>query len=139
MVQVSACIGAFAMARPTDTRGPKFVVVGSLVLWVFVVIVAAIVQTKVQFFVLAVFAGLGLGSVQAASRSLMASLVPAGKEAEFFGFYALCGKTSSIIGPLMFGEVSRLLGQRYGIASVAFFFITGLLLLRRVRTADEQH
>ena len=133
VVQASACFGALLMAKPTDTWGPKAVVMGSLVLWVAVVTVAAIVQTKGQFFVVAGMAGLGLGSVQAASRSLMASLIPTGKEAEFFGFYALCGKTSSIIGPILVGELSVATGsQRIGIVSVAAFFIIGLLLLRRV-------
>ena len=134
VVQAAACFGALLMAKPTDTWGPKAVVMGSLVLWIAVVTVAAIVQTKGQFFVVAGMAGLGLGSVQAASRSLMASLIPTGKEAEFFGFYALCGKTSSIIGPILVGELSVATGsQRIGIVSVAAFFIIGMLLLRRVR------
>ena len=134
VVQVAACFGALLMAKPTDTWGPKTVVTGSLVLWVAVVTLAAIVQTKGQFFVVASVAGLGLGSVQAASRSLMASLIPAGKEAEFFGFYALCGKTSSIIGPFLVGALSVATGsQRIGIVFLAAFFIVGLLLLRRVQ------
>lgn len=138
VVQISACVGAFTMARPTDTLGPKKVVIGSLYLWVLVVVGAAVVQSKPQFFVLAAVAGLGLGTVQAASRSLMTRLIPIGKEAEFFGFYALCGKSSAILGPVVFGAISHQLGQRAGIASVAVFFITGLLLLQRVRADGER-
>jgi UMF1 family MFS transporter len=92
--------------------------------------------TKPAFVAVAVTAGLGLGSIQAASRALMASLIPVGKESELFGFYALCGKSSSILGPLVFGAVSYLAGnQRAAVAAVGVFFVVGLVLLQRVRPA----
>jgi UMF1 family MFS transporter len=96
---------------------------------------AYFIQSKPVFFVVAVLAGTGLGSIQAASRSFMASLVPEGKEAEMFGFYAFCGKSSSILGPLVFGGVSRATGgdQRLAVLAIAAFFIVGGLLLQRVR------
>ena len=79
-------------------------------------------------------AGLGLGAIQAASRTLMATLIPAGREAEFFGFYALCGKTGAVLGPFAFGVVSRALhgNQRAAILVVGAFFVVGLALLSRV-------
>jgi UMF1 family MFS transporter len=65
----------------------------------------------------------------------MATLVPGGREAEFFGFYSLVGKTGAILGPLVFGGVSAALGgnQRAAIVSVGVFFVVGLALLARVR------
>ena len=65
----------------------------------------------------------------------MATLVPARREAEFFGFYSLVGKTGAILGPLVFGGVSAALGgnQRVEILSVGAFFLGGLVLLGRVR------
>ena len=82
----------------------------------------------------AVLAGTGVGAIQAASRTFMATLVPPGREAEFFGFYSLVGKTGAIFGPLVFGGVSWLLSgnQRAAIVSVGLFFIVGLVLLGRV-------
>jgi UMF1 family MFS transporter len=64
----------------------------------------------------------------------MTLLIPPGKEAELFGFYAFCGKSSSVIGPLVFGGVSYALGgnQRAAILAVGLFFIVGLGLLQRV-------
>jgi len=87
-----------------------------------------------QFWVVAILAGTGLGAIQAASRAFMATLVPPGREAEFFGFYSLVGKTGAILGPLVFGGVSWLLSgnQRAAIVSVGVFFVVGLLLLTRV-------
>ena len=86
---------------------------------------------------MAVTAGLGLGVIQAASRALMASLIPAGKEAELFGFYAMVGKSSAVLGPLVFGTVSHAMAgnQRAAVLAVGVFFVVGLVLLQRVVAA----
>src|SRR5262249_57331674 len=77
----------------------------------------------------------GWGGVQAASRTFLASLCPQGMEAELFGFYSLCGKSSAVIGPLIFGGISHAAGgdQRAGILAIGSFFIIGLALLSRVK------
>jgi UMF1 family MFS transporter len=135
-VQFSALAGALALARPTDRWGAKRVITLTLLLWIGVSVGAYLAQSKAAFVAVAVTAGLGLGSIQAASRALMASLIPPGKESELFGFYALCGKSSSILGPLVFGAVSYLAGnQRAAVAAVGVFFVVGLILLQRVRPA----
>jgi UMF1 family MFS transporter len=133
-VQISALIGSIAFARPTDRWGPKRVIVLSLVFWTGIAVAAYFVPTKTAFFAIAVVAGTGLGVVQAASRAFMAQLIPPGKEAEMFGFYAFCGKSSSVLGPLLFGTVSYAFGgnQRLAVLSVAVFFLAGLVLLRGV-------
>jgi len=135
LVQVSALLGSAAWARTTDTRGPKLVVTVTLVQWAAVTILAYFVQAKWHFWAVAILAGTGLGAIQAASRTFMATLVPAGREAEFFGFYALVGKTGAILGPLVFGLVSSATrgDQRAAIVAVGLFFVVGLALLTRVR------
>ena len=47
-VQLTALIGAFVLAKPTDTWGPKKIVMLSLVLWTLVAVIAYFVQTKQQ-------------------------------------------------------------------------------------------
>jgi UMF1 family MFS transporter len=135
VVQLSALAGAFALAKPTDIWGPKRVITLTLVLWTAIAFTAYFVDSKTVFFIIAVLAGTGLGAVQAASRAFMSALIPVGKEAEMFGFYAFCGKSSSVIGPLLFGGLSHALGgnQRVAILSVVVFFLAGLVLLQRVR------
>ena len=135
IVQFSALIGSFSLAHPTDRFGPKRVLLGVLAWWTLIGVAAYFVRDATVFWVLAVFAGLGLGSAQSASRALMASLIPRGKEAEMFGFYALCGKTSSILGPLLFGWITFLAAgnQRPGFLLLTGFFIAGSFLLLRVR------
>ncbi len=135
VVQVSALLGALGLARPTDRWGAKRVLTLVLVLWVGVAVSAYFITGKTTFFVMAVVAGFGLGSAQAASRSLMSVLIPKGKEAEMFGFYAFCGKSSSIMGPLVFGSIAAATGgnQRLAVVAIGAFFLVGLVLLQRVR------
>jgi UMF1 family MFS transporter len=134
VVQITALVGSAVWARPTDTRGPKFVVQCTLDQWTAVTVLAFFVEAKSHFWVVAVLAGTGLGAIQAASRAFMATLVPAGREAEFFGFYSLVGKTGAVFGPLVFGGLSLLLAgnQRVAIVAVGAFFVGGFLLLNRV-------
>jgi UMF1 family MFS transporter len=134
VVQISALVGAFALAKPTDTYGPKKVLNGVLVLWIVASGSAFFIQNPMVFWGMAVVVGLGLGAVQSASRSFMSSLIPKGKEAEMFGFYALCGKSSSVVGPLLFGGAALLFGgnQRPGFLVIMVLFIIGLALLQRV-------
>ena len=134
VVQVTALAGAFILSKPTDTLGPKKVVSASLLLWALVAVLAYFVHTKGQFWVIACIAGMGLGSVQAGTRAFYTQFIPHEKEAEYFGVYSLVGKSSAILGPLVFGEVSSAFGsQRPAILSVAAFFIIGLILLSRVK------
>jgi UMF1 family MFS transporter len=134
VVQISALIGAFALAKPTDSYGPKKILNGVLLLWIAASISAFFIQSQALFWAVAVIVGLGLGAVQSASRSFMSSLIPDGKEAEMFGFYALCGKSSSIVGPLLFGGAALAFGgnQRPGFLLITVLFIIGLALLQRV-------
>ena len=135
VVQLSALLGAWFWGRPTDLKGPKFVVMVTLVQWCLIVVAAYFVQTKAQFFVVAVLAGTGLGAIQAASRTFMTTLIPKGQEAELFGFYALVGKTSAIFGPMIFGLASWLTGgnQRIAIVAIGFLFVAGLFLVSGVK------
>ncbi|MCX8069670.1 MAG: MFS transporter, partial [Thermodesulfovibrionales bacterium] len=134
IVQVTALIGAFVMSKPIDTLGPKKVVIISLLLWSCVSFLTYFVHTKTFFLIIASIAGLGLGTIQAASRAFFTQFIPNGKESEYFGLYALTGKTSAILGPLLFGTMSSLHGsQRPAVLSVALFFIIGLLIVSMVK------
>lgn len=135
VVQFSALAGAFLWAKPTDMIGPKRVLMFQLVQWSAVVTAAYFVQTKPQFFLVAALAGSGLGAIQAGSRTFMATLIPKGREGDFFGFFSLCGKSAAVMGPLIFGQVSHATGgnQRLAILTVMILFIVGGALLSRVQ------
>jgi UMF1 family MFS transporter len=134
VVQTSAVIGSVVFGVITDKIGPKRTIAITLLMWIAIVIGAFFVQTVAQFYAVALAAGVAMGSSQSASRSLMALLTPRNREAEFFGFYdGLCGKASAVIGPLLFGTLADLTGQRVATLSVGVFFVVGLILLRGVK------
>lgn len=134
VVQCTALLGSLVMAKPIDVWGPKKVVFLALLLWTSVSVLAFFVHMKTHFWVLASCAGVGLGTVQAASRALYARFIPEGREAEYFGVYSLVGKSSAIIGPLVFGQMSVTFGsQRPAILSVAAFFLIGMVILYSVK------
>jgi UMF1 family MFS transporter len=134
MVQTVAIVGSIAFGYVTDKFGPKRTIMITLVIWIGVVVAAYLTSTVTEFYFVAGVAGLALGSSQSASRSMMALLTPIEHTAEFFGFYdGFCGKASAVIGPLIFGALSTVFGQRTAIISLAAFFIVGLVMMRRVR------
>lgn len=133
-VQVTALAGAFIMARPIDFWGPKKVVSMSLALWVLVTVLVYFIYRKSFFFAVASMAGIGLGTVQAATRAFFAQFIPPGDESKYFGVYSLVGKTSAVLGPLIFGAVSSLTkNQRPAVAAVSILFITGFVILQFVQ------
>ncbi len=137
VVQITALIGAFLMAKPIDSLGPKKVVTFSLLLWTAVAGIAFFVTSKGHFWLLSCVAGLGLGTVQAATRAFFAQFIPAGHESEYFGVYSMVGKSSAVAGPLVFGYLSSTFGsQRPAILSVALFFFTGLVIIRTVKGGE---
>ncbi|NWF76566.1 MAG: MFS transporter [Nitrospirae bacterium] len=130
VVQTTAFWGSLLLAKPIDFWGPKKVVIISLLMWTSVSIFAFFAHTKTEFWIIAIVAGFGLGTVQAASRALYSQFIPEGKEAEYFGVYSMAGKSSAVLGPLIFGYLSTTFGnQRPAIISVAVFFIVGLVIL----------
>jgi len=72
--------------------------------------------------------------LQAASRSLLIRMAPKDRIAQYFGLFALTGKVTSFIGPLLIGIVTAATGsQKAGMATLVLFFATGLVLLARVK------
>ena len=135
-VQLSALVGSLIFGALSDRIGAKRSIVLTLLLWCGVVVWAFAVTSKQQFWVVALVAGLGLGSNQACSRGLMRLFVPAGRDGEFYGFFSICGKFSAFLGPFVYGLVARQAGShRMAILSVLVFFALGLILLLRVDVA----
>lgn len=106
-----------------------------LALWVYVAIVLLgyFMTSAIHFYILAIMVGLVQGGAHALSRSLFGRMIPANKNAEFYGFYGITSKFSAILGPFVFAFVGQFTGSsRLGILSVVFFFLVGILILRTV-------
>jgi UMF1 family MFS transporter len=134
IVQTSAILGSLVFGLVTDKIGPKRTITLTLLLWILIAVASFFVQSVAMFYVVAMAAGVAIGSSQSASRSLMALLTPTHKEAEFFGFYdGLCGKASAVVGPLFYGIVADLTGERSAALFIGLFFLAGLIILQGVQ------
>lgn len=135
LVQFLAFGGALALGALARRIGAWKTVLLSLVLWTGVVLAAFWLPAgaPVPFMVLGACIGVVLGGSQALSRSLFAQLIPAGKEAEYFGFYEISDRGTSWLGPLVFGLVFQLTSSyRAGVVSLLVFFVVGFALLALV-------
>src|SRR4030095_4520469 len=73
------------------------------------------------------------GPVQAAARALLIRLAPKERIAQYFGLFALTGKVTSFIGPLLIGAVTAATAsQKAGMSVLVIFFVTGMALLMLV-------
>lgn len=134
IVQVTALIGSYLFGYLADMFGTKRILSLTILGWVVLTVTVFFSQGKTSFMIIGAFAGFFLGSSQALSRSFMSTLIPDFKKTEFFGFYSLFEKTSTILGPLTFGLVSWLTAnQRIAVLSIAVFFVSGYLLLNKVK------
>jgi UMF1 family MFS transporter len=90
-----------------------------------------------HFYLLAVVIGLVQGGIQSLSRSYYASLVPEGKQGEFFGFYNMMGKFAAVLGPTLVGVTALATGDtRIGMLSILVLFVGGAVLLARARRGN---
>lgn len=105
--------------------------------YALVTLLAYFMTTTAHFYALAVAIGLVQGGIQSISRSVFGSLVPREREAEFFGFFNMLGKFSTMFGPILVGLVSLTTGSaRLSILSLLVLFVLGSVILTRVRTYD---
>ncbi|MCS7203268.1 MAG: MFS transporter [Thermodesulfovibrio sp.] len=134
VVQFTAFAGASVFAKASDSLGPRTIILISLILWITVCIAAFFISSKIMFFTLASVAGVGLGTIQASSRAYFSRFIPKGNESEYFGVYSMIGKTSAIIGPILFGEISGVTGsQRVAILMITIFFLLGFFIIEGLK------
>ena len=136
MVQFTAVAGALLFERLAYLLNTKRAIIISLVIWSGIVIYAnQFLDTVPEAWALAAMIAIVLGGSQALSRSLFAKMIPAGKEAAFFGLYEVSERGTSWMGPLLFSVVIARTGSyRQALLSLIFFFVVGLILLSITNT-----
>ena len=139
LVQVVAIGGALIFSWLANRIGAKRSVMFALVLWSGVVTYGYFIHTATEFFILGMIVGVVLGGTQALSRSFYGAMIPEQASAEFYGFYSVFSKFSSIWGPVTFGFIEQITGSaRLAIISLMIFFIVGLVLLGFVNEAKAK-
>lgn len=151
IVQITAMLGSVLFGFIGDKFGILRSIVITLIFWIAIIFFifffiekesyVIISNLKIHYFyIIGGFAGTFLGSTQALSRTLMTKITPLEIKTEFFGFYALFEKTSTLLGPLTFGLVSWLTGsQEIAVLSVGVFFLLGILMLKNVRESSSDN
>jgi UMF1 family MFS transporter len=141
MVQFVAFVGALLFARISAAVGTKNAILIALVLWSGVVIYSyGFLQNTTQAWIMSAVIAIVLGGSQALSRSLFARMIPAGREASFFGIYEISERGTSWIGPLIFGAVVGATGSyRQAILSLIVLFIVGTTILVFTNTNRAIH
>jgi UMF1 family MFS transporter len=130
MIQFLAMPGALLFGRLAEKIGTARAILLSLVIFLLVCIFAYRMTGSLEFWLLGGVIAIIIGGSQALSRSLFSSMVPPGKSAEFFGFYTISSRFSSIFGPLLFALIADLTGSsRNSILALGGFFIVGGVLL----------
>ncbi len=140
LVQFIGVPAAFLFGAIAAKVGAKPAILGSLVLYTVISVLAFRMTTARDFMVLAALVGLVQGGSQALSRSVFASLIPKDRTAEFFGFFAVFEKFAGIFGPLLFSAAVALThSNRVAILSVILFFVAGGALLVTVDIEAGRH
>lgn len=141
MVQFVAFFGVLVFERIAVVIDTKNAIVLSLILWSAVVVYAyAFLQTVAQAWVMGAVLATVLGGSQALSRSLFSQMIPAGHEASFFGLYEITERSTSWIGPLIFGAVVGATGSyRQAILSLIVLFLGGIAVLIFTNTERAIH
>jgi UMF1 family MFS transporter len=116
---------AIAFGKIGEKLGPKTGIYIAIAAYIGMTIWGYFLSTEAEFFGMAATIGLVQGGVQSLSRSFYTRIIPAGKTAEFFGFYNMVGKFAAVIGPVLMGWVAVTTGD----SRKAIFAITALLVM----------
>ncbi|MEM6938979.1 MAG: MFS transporter [Pseudomonadota bacterium] len=102
------------------------------VLWMPVTVGSAL--PDVMFYLAGALIGAAGGALQASSRNMMTRQGDPERMTEAFGLYALSGKATSFLAPLLISVTSEVTGdQRLGVTPLIGLFILGLILLAWVK------
>lgn len=157
LLTITGALGAWIGGRLDDRLGPKTVVMGALA--GLILAGAGILSTTSdsilfgiqvpppvpgdglfaapaeKFYMLCgILIGAVAGPLQAASRTLLIRVSPPENITQFFGLYALAGKVTSFLAPMLVGTVTAIsLSQRGGMTVLLAFFVLGAVLLAAVK------
>ena len=153
MGAVTAMVAAWVGGRLDRAYGPKPVITVSIIvlilvcciivgmsrdgLWGMAMDPASSLPDQI-FYVCGALIGAAGGSLQAASRTLMARHTTPDRATEAFGLFALSGKVASFMSPALIALATTATGsQRLGIAPLIVLFLIGLFLLSFVKPKGE--
>src|SRR4030081_1974187 len=156
LLAIAGTFGAWLGGKLDDSLGSKRVIAGSMLILLSSIVAILLVDkdsilfikvappvpggalfsgaAERAYLVLGCLIGAAGGPLQAASRTLLIRLAPKDRIAQYFGLFALTGKVTSFIGPLLIGVVTAVTeSQKAGMAVLVAFFVAGVGRLGRGR------
>lgn len=162
LLTVTATFGAFLGGGLDDRLGGRAVILGSLAVLVLCCVgILSLGKAHILFVMptmpaqpgdglfgsaperaylaIGLLIGLVAGPLQSASRSTMARLCPPDSAGQFFGLFALSGKVTSFMGPMLVALATDLTNrQEAGVAVLVVFFLAGGFLIAGVASAGRR-
>jgi UMF1 family MFS transporter len=155
VIQIAGAFGALLFGRIADKKSSKDAILLSLIILIASVTGLFFIKEIFWFFVVGFLAGFSLSGAQATSRTMVSQLAPTTKTAEFYGFLSVAGRTSTFVGPLVFGTISyrahnwyasrgfdMITSEQYGllwaIGSIVAFLLIGMLVLLLVKRVSAK-
>jgi len=158
IIQITSVVGSYVSGLLAQRIGNKRTLILFILMMLGAVVGLFLNESVTGFFIIGGLAGCALSAVQSVSRGMIAVLSPPGQSAEFYGFFAVAGRTSSFIGPTIYRLVAaeaalwfqargdgaaflwfkahergaalpEQLGQRVAILPVIAFLVVGLVVL----------
>lgn len=155
LIQIAGAFGALLFGRIADRRSSKEAILLSLIILIAAVTGLFFVKELIWFNIIGFFAGFSLSGAQAVSRTMVSQLAPVTKTAEFYGFLSVAGRTSTFVGPLVFGTISYRANNWYvnhgfdaitaeqngllwAIGSIVAFLLIGMIFLLIVKRVSAK-
>lgn len=156
ILQIAGAAGAYLFGKISHKQSSKESLLYSLIILIVSIVALYFFKSMVAFYVIGGIAGFSLSGVQAVSRTMVSQLTPHSKTAEFYGFLSVAGRTSTFIGPVVYGSIyaamtnyalkhgavddaaAKMVGVYWALGSVIAFLVIGLLLLQIVRRVTHK-
>ncbi|MEP1207021.1 MAG: MFS transporter [Rhizobiaceae bacterium] len=155
LANITGVAGAYFGGRLDSKLGPKFVVTTSVIVLIlasltvittdpthalFIPVAEGSAIPDYVFYICGGLIGAAGGAVQAASRTLMVDQAEPGRMTEAFGLYALSGKATAFLAPMLIAIITDISGsQRVGVAPLIVLFLLALFLLPLVKEQKPEN
>jgi len=134
LMNITAFIGAIIGGYANDKFSSKSVIIFSLLGLIFSSSIILFIKTKIFFLIFASINGFFIGPIQSASRVFITKSIDKNNQASGFGLFALSGKLTSFIGPLLVSTLTYISNsQRIGFSAAIILLLIGLLILLKVK------
>ncbi len=141
VIQIVGIFGALGFSRISKWIGNIRALQVVLTIWIGITVSAYLLNkdnpsVEMQFYTLAAFVGLVMGSIQALSRSTYSKMLPedTNKHATYFSFYDVAEKLAIVAGTFSFGALEAITGSmKTSLLVMSIFFFAGVIILGSIK------